>query len=586
MCAKVQQRIRLENELQVGVESGKAMVRRGGLGKEQPHRVALISECRLHSQEDVAELLTINQQILAVSVELSRWSTPILAQVRRKRTQLLVFVHSHAVRNIQVGHGHRRFRILQDRLLQSFNTFRHVLHSVAFFFQLSHHRKDASKNVQVRRSSNVALVRWELEDANAELLLGVGLLAEVGPVHGTSCHGADTVLHGDGAATGSVTAGEDQGLNRPVDLWQRHLQRNLDGMKAKLTVLPFCERLEHQGHAHQIGPIEFHQDLLGLFGILRCRSSNQRETGQVDKGVHIAFSVRASQVLLHRHGEVQTASVSAGHARAAPFQLLHHAHIMSVILRGDVRFLQDQTDGWRIWHDASCGAVNVVVPFLVLPHAVKDGRCQRMPNSHVRQNDRLHNRLGVNVLHARNITPGNAKEHGLQVLWSAAEPVLEGENEGPGVLGLVARKELQDLRERPDQLQQTVLEVAPRCRLVLGEGLLPQVLHLLGEVSQWSAGDLCQVEGAKLVLLHHLGHRWKAEAGVEVFASGFDDLHKLLSELLHENQRTNENVRIIQILGQLLLAGGIADFLQQVSHTLHADRARRFVDLTDGCRHC
>ena len=74
----MQYRVCLPNFLQVGVVRGKAVVRTGRAGEQQPHRVAFVAKGRLHANEHVAKGLAVHQQILAVGIELSgRWP-PVL----------------------------------------------------------------------------------------------------------------------------------------------------------------------------------------------------------------------------------------------------------------------------------------------------------------------------------------------------------------------------------------------------------------------------------------------------------------------------------------------------------------------------
>mmetsp|Transcript_27935 Transcript_27935/g.66296 ORF Transcript_27935/g.66296 Transcript_27935/m.66296 type:complete len:513 (-) Transcript_27935:691-2229(-) len=512
------------------------MMRRRGLGKEQPHGVTLVAEGRLHTEEDISEMLAVDQHVATIGVQLSRRRAPVLAQVMGEGAELLVFVHAHTVGDIQVRHGHCCLWVLQNGLLQTLRVVRHILNGVALLLQLSHHCVDAAEDIQVRSSANVALVRGELEDADAQLLLRVGLLAQVCPVHCPGRHRTDAVLHWDGAAAGAIAPREDQRLDGTINLWQGDLESNLHRVKAKLAVLPFRERLEDQRNADQVGSVELHEDLLRLLGILGCGPTHQRETSQVNQGIHHALTGGSGQILLHRHGEVQAPGVSARDPGTPALQFLHDAHIVAVILGSNVRLLQDKSDGWRIWENAGSRAMNVVIPLLVLTHVVEDLRGKRMPDSHVGQDHGIHKRFRVDVLHAGNVATCHSQEHGLQILRSATKPVLQRQDEGPGVFCLISRQELQDLGKCSDQLQQAVLEVPTGGRLVLGQRLLPQVLHLLCKVAERATGNLCQVEGAKLVLLHHLRHRGEAKAGVKILAARLDDLHELLGQLLHKNQ--------------------------------------------------
>mmetsp|Transcript_7093 Transcript_7093/g.12266 ORF Transcript_7093/g.12266 Transcript_7093/m.12266 type:complete len:448 (+) Transcript_7093:2721-4064(+) len=446
-------------------------------------------------------------------------------EVFGERAQLLVLIHTHAVFHIQFRHRHGRLWIFQDGLLQAFDRVRNILHGVALLFQLLHDCIDAPKDIQVRSGAHIALVRGELEHANAQLLFRVGLATQVGPVHRAGGQAADTVLHRDGASAGAIAPREDQRFDGAVDLGQRHLQCHLHGVESQLAVLPLGEGLEDQRHAHHVGTVQLHQNLFGLLGVLRGRSAHQREAGEIHQGIHHALAVGRSQVLLHGHREIQATGVGAGHAGPTTLQLLDHAHVMAIVLGGDVRLLQDQADDRGVRQDAGSGAVHVVVPLTVLLHGIKDLRGQRMPNAHVWQHHRLHQLVGVDLLNTWHVATSNSQQHGLQVLWGTTQPVLQGEDEGPGVSGLITRKELQHLGQGPHQLQEAILEVAPRGGFVLGKGILSKILHLLRKVAQGATGDLRQVKSSQLVLFHHLGHGGEAQAGVQLVATRLNDLH-------------------------------------------------------------
>ena len=59
---KVKDGIGLEDLLQEGVVSSEPVVGAGGLGKEKTHRISLVTERWLDSNEDVTELLSVNKQ--------------------------------------------------------------------------------------------------------------------------------------------------------------------------------------------------------------------------------------------------------------------------------------------------------------------------------------------------------------------------------------------------------------------------------------------------------------------------------------------------------------------------------------------
>lgn len=68
MRPKVQNGVSFKNLLQEGVVCGKAMVGGGGSAEQKPHGVALVAKGWLHANEDVAELLAVHQQVIAVGI--------------------------------------------------------------------------------------------------------------------------------------------------------------------------------------------------------------------------------------------------------------------------------------------------------------------------------------------------------------------------------------------------------------------------------------------------------------------------------------------------------------------------------------
>mmetsp|Transcript_36598 Transcript_36598/g.79886 ORF Transcript_36598/g.79886 Transcript_36598/m.79886 type:complete len:369 (-) Transcript_36598:272-1378(-) len=227
-----------------------------------------------------------------------------------------------------------------------------------------------------------------------------------------------------------------------------------------------------------------------------------------------------------------------------------------------------------------------IVPLVVFLHVVEDLWRQGVPNALVGQDRRLHEHLDIDItrLDGRHVLAGDPKQHGLEVLRCAAQPVLQREDESARILGLVAWQELQDLGECPDKLQQAVLEGATGGWLPLLKRALAQVLHLLCEGAERATGDLSQVEGPELVQLHDLRHGGEAEASIEGVTARAHDLDQLLGQLLHEDEGADEDVRILEVPPEILLDVGVADLLEEVAHTLRTDAAVALVDLAHcGC---
>ena len=78
MGAEMQHRISLPDLLQVGVVGGEAVVRACTTGVEQAHRVTFVAKGGLNTNEEVAEVATENQKILAIAVEVAGGLAPVL----------------------------------------------------------------------------------------------------------------------------------------------------------------------------------------------------------------------------------------------------------------------------------------------------------------------------------------------------------------------------------------------------------------------------------------------------------------------------------------------------------------------------
>mmetsp|Transcript_19673 Transcript_19673/g.60856 ORF Transcript_19673/g.60856 Transcript_19673/m.60856 type:complete len:271 (-) Transcript_19673:1794-2606(-) len=98
--AEMQDRVGLEDLLQVRVVRGEAVVRARALGEQKSHGIALVAEGRLHADEDVAEFGAEHQQVLAVRVQLARRGAPVLVQFLGVGRLVVVFAEGHAVRDV------------------------------------------------------------------------------------------------------------------------------------------------------------------------------------------------------------------------------------------------------------------------------------------------------------------------------------------------------------------------------------------------------------------------------------------------------------------------------------------------------
>ena len=153
---------------------------------------------------------------------------------------------------------------------------------------------------------------------------------------------------------------------------------------------------------------------------------------------------------------------------------------------------------------------------------------------------------------------------------------MEGHHESAGIGGLVTGEELEDLGEGTEQLEHTLLE---------GRTIL--LLLLLHEVGHdgLALAEVLHGEGTDLVETHHLGHGGEDEDGIELVAQRLDDVGDLLGELLDEDERSDEDVGILDVLLELLVGLVVAKLLEEVADALDGHVVGAGVDALDGAGH-
>jgi len=179
------------------------------------------------------------------------------------------------VRDVEVAAVEARLLVLQHALDQLILAGGQQPHVVALLAQLLEHAEDGAKHVEVGGGAHVALVGGEREDRDRQLLLSVGLLAQARPVDGAHAQGGDAVGQRVALAGVGVAAGKHDGLQRAVQLRERHLQRHLHGVHAQLAAQPLLGGLEHQGQRHQVGDVELLEGLDGLGGVLASGTAHE-----------------------------------------------------------------------------------------------------------------------------------------------------------------------------------------------------------------------------------------------------------------------------------------------------------------------
>ena len=73
-----------------------------GIGLENLHKVGIL-EGLLHSDEHISELLSVNNQVLTVRVQISRGRTPVLLKILDVRGLVVRLLSAHAGRYVELG---------------------------------------------------------------------------------------------------------------------------------------------------------------------------------------------------------------------------------------------------------------------------------------------------------------------------------------------------------------------------------------------------------------------------------------------------------------------------------------------------
>ena len=175
MGAEVEHRISLPDLLEIGVVGGEAVVGAGAAGIEQAHRITLVAEGGLNANENVAEVATENQQVLAIAVEVAGGLAPVLFKPFGVGRQTLVLLNAHAVGDRQLRRALHGIGVVDDGLQQLSGRGRQVLHVVALRLHLLHHPMDGAEDVEVSRRTDIAFVGREAEHGDRQLLLVAGL---------------------------------------------------------------------------------------------------------------------------------------------------------------------------------------------------------------------------------------------------------------------------------------------------------------------------------------------------------------------------------------------------------------------------
>ena len=159
-----------EDFLHEGIVGGEAVVRAGGAGEEEAHRVPLVAESGLHANEDVAELFAVDEKVFSVGVEVPGGFSPIFLEEGGVGGELLVLADGHFVGNVEVWAAEFGFLVVDNFFNEFFRRFGETVDLVAFLFEVLEHGENGGENVEVGGGPHVAFVRGEAEDSDRHFL--------------------------------------------------------------------------------------------------------------------------------------------------------------------------------------------------------------------------------------------------------------------------------------------------------------------------------------------------------------------------------------------------------------------------------
>ena len=137
---------------------------------------------------------------------------------------------------------------------------------------------DGSEDIEVGGRADIALVRREAEHRDRQLLVCTGLDSQRRPADGTFSDCIHPVLQGVSLTGGIVAAGENDWLDRSIQLGNGDLQGNLNRMQTEVAVLPLLGGLKHQRQGNHVRTVEFFEGLNRLGMVLAGWTTHQSES--------------------------------------------------------------------------------------------------------------------------------------------------------------------------------------------------------------------------------------------------------------------------------------------------------------------
>ena len=205
--------------IEIGVISHKSVVRRCGFAKQQTHRIAFITKGWLHTDKEIPILLTVNQQVLSIGIQMSRGGSPLFDNAIDVGSICFIFRHRHLVSNVEFGTADHRFSVMQDILHHVVGCLGQALDIIAIVTKGFCDFMNGRENIQISSRANIALIRRETEDRDREFLLMTRLTAEVSPFDGTVGDGFKAIADRVRSSRHAIASRKHNRIKSAIKLW-------------------------------------------------------------------------------------------------------------------------------------------------------------------------------------------------------------------------------------------------------------------------------------------------------------------------------------------------------------------------------
>mmetsp|Transcript_3128 Transcript_3128/g.3526 ORF Transcript_3128/g.3526 Transcript_3128/m.3526 type:complete len:312 (+) Transcript_3128:975-1910(+) len=311
-------------------------MRTGRFRKQQAHGIPFIAKGGLDTNKNIAKFLAIHDEILTITVEIAGCGSPILFEILGVRCQVIIFFGTHLVFNIEFRTTDACFGIIQDGFHNFFFRVGSLTNIIPFRFQLSQHRLNGIKDIEVGGRTDIPFVGGKRKDGDSNLLVLLFLVFEIRPFEGTIRQQIDTIRERYRSTGGAIPTGKNNRFNGTINFGQGDLQCDLNGMETQFGRLPFFKGLKDERDRTHVRHIQVFEDLGGLFVILRGGTTNQGKAREVDDGIDNGLAITVLKEIFHRTTIIQATTVDRYDPCTTGFQFGNQRHIMGIILGIDM----------------------------------------------------------------------------------------------------------------------------------------------------------------------------------------------------------------------------------------------------------